>query len=159
MRFRMNGNGQDQPQAPPTSSLWGDVFGISGLVKALSDPAMMQGAQAMMTALAEGGQASRRIEAKLDMLLRALGHEIETINARFPAHFGGPAGPGGPFDPRIIGGQSAPLLEGDRADGGRGSAIASLALDNGGRGAADRVDPARGDPRNRGDFDSSGNLR
>jgi hypothetical protein len=83
-----NGAGADQPQ--DTKSLWGDMFGLSGLsglMKVITDPALVAHAHQMMQATIEGANASRRIEAKLDRLLGALGHEISDINSRFPAAF------------------------------------------------------------------------
>lgn len=81
-------NGADDAQnASSTSSIWGDMFGLSGLMKVITDPALIQQAHAMMQATIDGAHANRRIEAKLDRLLGALGHEISDINARFPAAF------------------------------------------------------------------------
>jgi hypothetical protein len=88
MRLGMFGNGSgaaDQPQ--DTKSIWGDMFGLGSLMKVITDPALVAHAHAMMQATIEGANSSRRIEAKLDRLLGALGHEISDINARFPATF------------------------------------------------------------------------
>jgi hypothetical protein len=118
-----NGNGQEtgigeQPQ--DTKSIWGDMFGLGGLMKVITDPALVAHAHAMMQATIEGANSSRRIEAKLDRLLGALGHEISDINSRFPAQF-----------------QSAPaLLVEHGANAAGGTAAATGAPDNGGRGAA-----------------------
>jgi hypothetical protein len=84
-------NGAGEPQ--DTKSLWGDMFGLGGLMKVITDPALVAHAHAMMQATIEGANSSRRIEAKLDRLLGALGHEIADINARFPAQFQPPAAP------------------------------------------------------------------
>ena len=112
-----SGNGQDAPSAPDTGSLWGDMLGVGSLFKVISDPALMVHAHQMMGAVIEGANANRRIEAKLDRLLRALGNDISDINARFPAEF-----------------QPAPaVLEGDRADGSGGHAATARALDDGSR--------------------------
>ena len=82
----MFGNGTGaEPQ--DTKSIWGDMFGLGGLMKVITDPALVAHAHAMMQATIEGANSSRRIEAKLDRLLGALGHEISDINARFPAAF------------------------------------------------------------------------
>jgi hypothetical protein len=115
-----NGSGQDAPAAPDTGSLWGDMFGIGSLFKVISDPALMQHTHAMMSAVIEGANANRRIEAKLDRLLGALGHGISDINAKFPVQF-----------------QPSAILEGDRADGSRGHAPATGAVDDGSRSAAE----------------------
>ena len=88
------GNGGDPSQPQDTKSLWGDMFGLTGLMKVITDPALVAHAHAMMQATIEGANSSRRIEAKLDRLLGALGHEITDINARFPAAFHpGPSAP------------------------------------------------------------------
>jgi len=85
-----NGSGAaDQPQ--DTKSIFGDIFGLGGLMKVITDPALVAHAHAMMQATIEGANSSRRIEAKLDRLLGALGHEISDIDARFPAPFQAPA--------------------------------------------------------------------
>jgi hypothetical protein len=82
-----NGSGADPSQPQDTKSMWGDMFGLSGLMKVITDPALVAHAHAMMQATIEGANSSRRIEAKLDRLLGALGHEIKDINSRFPAAF------------------------------------------------------------------------
>jgi hypothetical protein len=81
------GNGAGEPQPQDTKSIWGDMFGLGGLMKVITDPALVNHAHAMMQATIEGANSSRRIEAKLDRLLGALGHEISDINSRFPAAF------------------------------------------------------------------------
>jgi hypothetical protein len=140
MRFSMfgNGSGADQPQ--DTKSIWGDMFGLTGLMKVIADPALMAHAHAMMQATIEGANANRRIEAKLDRLLGALGHEISDINARFPAAFalGAPA-----------------LLEGNRALGARGDPAASGVADDGSGGAAASVGTPVIGPRSGGPNDGS----
>jgi hypothetical protein len=131
-----NGSGESVDPAQPqdTKSLWGDMFGLGSLMKVLSDPALQLHAQAMMQSIIEGANANRRMEAKLDRLLGALGHEIADINSRFPSQFH-PAGP-------------APLLEGNGADGDRANPSAGGAVDDGSASAADRLgadgDAARG---------------
>lgn len=118
-------NGADDGQnAPSTSSILGDMFGLGGLMKVITDPALVQHAHAMMQATIDGAHASRRIEAKLDRLLGALGHEINDINSRFPAQLAGPA---------------PALLEQGRADGARGHPATTGAAHDGGPGAADGV--------------------
>jgi hypothetical protein len=125
--FGMNGNGQEPVAPPETSSLWGDMFGMGSLFKMISDPGLMAHTHAMMAAVIEGANANRRIEAKLDRLLKGIGHEISDINARFPAHFQPPA-----------------LLEGNGANGA-GSPSAATGADHDGSGGttsnagADRV--------------------
>jgi hypothetical protein len=118
-----NGAGDFPAQQPQdTKSLWGDMFGLTGLMKVISDPALMAHAHAMMASVMEGANANRRIEAKLDRLLGALGHEISDINSRFPAQFqptGAPA-----------------LLEGNASDGPRRHPASSGAVDDGSSGAA-----------------------
>lgn len=132
----MFGNGQDPgaEQAQSTSSLLGDLFGVGSLFKVITDPGLQAHAHAMMAAVIEGANSSRRIEAKLDRLLKALGHEIEDINARFPTAYRDLAG--------------APLLEQHRADGAAGHSLAGGAPDDGARGAA--VDPGKARGHSRG---------
>jgi hypothetical protein len=130
-----NGSGEsvDPSQPQDTKSLWGDMFGLGPLMKVLSDPGLQLHAQAMMQSIIEGANANRRMEAKLDRLLGALGHEIADINSRFPSQFH-PA--------------PAPLLEGNGADGNRANPPASGAVDDGSASTADRLgadgDAARG---------------
>ena len=153
-----SGNGQDAAQAPETSSLWGDMFGVGSLFKVISDPALMQHAHQMMGAVIEGANANRRIEAKLDRLLRALGNDISDINARFPAQFQPPHDPGPSAPPA--------LLEANRADGAGGFAAAIGAPDDGSgqptqgpRSAGVSVPDARRGDRPAGDFDQFGALK
>ena len=134
----MFGNGQEPPAAPETGSLWGDVFGIGSLFKVISDPALMTHAHAMMGAVIEGANANRRIEAKLDRLLGALGHEITDINSRFPAQFQSGA---------------APLLEQHRAHAAGGNSAAIGVADDGGSAASGGVGTAGVNPELRGRHD------
>jgi hypothetical protein len=121
--FAMFGNGSqpphlpDDPQvvAPDTSSLWGNMFGVGPLLKLISDPALGAHAHAMMQAIIEGAQASARTEAKLNALLKALGHEIDNRATALAA----PA-----------------LLGADGRDGAGRPPLASLAPHNGAGGAA-----------------------
>jgi hypothetical protein len=139
---KSNGAGEEQPQG--TGSLWGDMFGLSGLMKVITDPALVQHAHGMMQATIDGAHANRRIEAKLDRLLRALGHEIEDINSRFPDGFQ----PGPPA-----------LLVQHGADGaGRNSASVELAHDGSG-GAPASLGPAGGADELRLNDDPAGKLR
>jgi hypothetical protein len=134
-----NGSGGDaQPQ--DTKSLWGDMFGLGSLMKVITDPALVQHAHAMMQATIDGAHASRRIEAKLDRLLGALGHEISDINARFPAQFQ-PAG--------------TPLLVEHGANGAGRHAAAIGAPDDGSAGAAASSATPVGGPRHGGPDDGS----
>lgn len=138
--FGMFGNGQEPPAAPPdTGSLWGDVFGVGSLFKLISDPALMAHTHQMIGAVIEGANANRRIEAKLDRLLKALGHDLADINARFPAD----------FQPGFI----APLLEGDRTPGSGGVAAAIGASDDGSRRASASAATHGGAVRGGGEFD------
>jgi hypothetical protein len=129
--FGMNGNGQEQPAAPETSSLWGDMFGMGSLFKMISDPGLMAHTHAMMAAVIEGANANRRIEAKLDRLLNALGHQINDINARFPAGFQPPGAPGAPvlLEGNGAYGGGSPPPSGGVADGGTGGDPAELGAD------------------------------
>jgi hypothetical protein len=128
--FRMFINGNDQDyEAKPTSSLLGDVLGIGGLIKAMSDPAMMQGAYQMMAALTAAGMTLPRLEAKLDLLLRDKGHDVETL---FPIGSAGvfPDFSGHqPGSPRLPAGMASARPGGDPLAGG--------AVDDGTRQGAD----------------------
>jgi hypothetical protein len=135
------GNGSDEPsQAQDTKSIWGDMFGLSGLMKVITDPALMAHAHAMMQATIEGANSSRRIEAKLDRLLGALGHEITDINARFPQSFQPPP--------------AAVLIEHGAARAGSDPAATGVAHD-GSQGAAGSVGTPVGGPRTRGPHDET----
>jgi hypothetical protein len=122
--FGTNGNGGlgkgDVPQSSPpdTGSLWGDMFGVSSLFKVISDPSLMAHAHQMMASVIEGANANRRIEAKLDRLLKAIGHEISDINARFPSA----------FHPGLT---HPALPQPDGADGAGGHSAATGASDDG----------------------------
>ena len=118
----MFGNGQEPAPPQETASIWGDMFGMGSLFKIISDPALVAHAHAMMASVIEGANANRRIEAKLDRLLGALGHEISDINSRFPAAFQ-PAG-------------APALLEGNASDGTRGHPPSSGVAHDGSGGAA-----------------------
>jgi hypothetical protein len=120
----MNGNGQDAPPQE-TASIWGDMFGMSSLFKMISSPELMAHTHQMLAAVIEGANANRRIEAKLDRLLRALGHEIADINDRFPAQFRPPG--------------LAPLLERNGALGTGSRAAASGPSDDGSALTADHA--------------------
>jgi hypothetical protein len=135
-----NGSGEAQPQ--DTKSIWGDMFGLGGLMKVISDPALIAHAHAMMQATIEGANSSRRIEAKLDRLLGALGHEISDIDARYPAqHF--PAGLGAP-----------PLLVEHGANGAAGHPAATGAAHDGSQNAAGSAGETGVGPRPRRPHDS-----
>jgi hypothetical protein len=138
-------NGSDPSQPQSSGSLWGDVFGLSGLMKVITDPALVNHAHAMMQATIDGAHANRRIEAKLDRLLRALGHEINDINSRFPDN----------FQP----GPTPPLLEGGRADGTGGNPPSSELAHDGNRGASASVGTAGGADELRRNDDPAGELR
>jgi hypothetical protein len=111
--FGSNGSGEAQD----TKSIWGDMFGLGGLMKVITDPALIAHAHAMMQATIEGANSSRRIEAKLDRLLGALGHEISDINSRFPAQFQ-PAGPAVLIEHGANGAGSDPAATGVAHNGG-----------------------------------------
>jgi hypothetical protein len=121
----MNGNGQDfdkgsvpQIEPPSTGGLWGDMFGLGPLMKMITDPALGLHAHGMMEAIIEGAKASGRIEAKLNKLLEALGHDVADIE-RTAA---------------MARNQRPPvLLAANGADGDRRFAVASGAADDGNR--------------------------
>ena len=141
----MFGNGQEQPQAQDTASIWGDMFGIGSLFKVITDPQLQAHTHAMLAAVIEGASATRRVEQKLDRLLKALGHEIDDINARFPSEFIRPAAPA--------------LLEANGAVGDRGRAAATVSADDGGRNLATNVGTDGDDPRNGGADDARPGAR
>jgi hypothetical protein len=136
-----NGSGADAAQPQDTKSIWGDMFGLTGLMKVITDPALVSHAHAMMQATIEGANSSRRIEAKLDRLLGALGHEINDINARFPATFQPPGAPA--------------LLVQHGANGAGGHSPATGAPDDGSAFAAGSPATAVVGPRPRGPDDGS----
>jgi hypothetical protein len=129
-----NGSGETGDQQPPdTGSLWGNMFGLGPLMKVISDPALVSHAHLMMAAIIEGAQASQRTEAKLNRLLKALGHEIEGIDAARPDQ-----------PPAFV----TALLGANGAAGNRGFAPASLAPDDGSRDASPHDGTGVRDPRN-----------
>jgi hypothetical protein len=147
--FGNNGNGGLGPgdvaqiEPPSSSSLWGDMFGLSGLIKTITDPALGAHAHAMMAAIIESGKASHRIELKLNALLGALGHDVAEIERR--AANVDPAAPA--------------LLGSNGANGGRGSAATGFAPDNGAGGHAADDAAHGGRPRNGGANDEPAGAR
>lgn len=106
---------EPQPdQAQPTSSLWGQLFGLGPLFRMVSDPQMMQNAIGMMQAIAAGAAANQRLEAKLDFLLRKQGYDPEEIASSAP----GRSGPALIPDGRTIPGAGATAAPGLAADHG-----------------------------------------
>ena len=138
-------NGSGEGEAQGTGSMWGDVFGLSGLMKVITDPALVNHAHGMMQATIDGAHANRRIEAKLDRLLRALGHEINDINSRFPDNFQPPGAPA--------------LLVQHGPDGTRGNSPSSELADDGNGGPSTSPGPARIAPELRRDDDPAGKPR
>jgi hypothetical protein len=99
-----------------TSSMWNDVLGIGGFIKSLTDPQMLQNAALMMQAITDCAHGMKRIEAKLDILLKESGHDGERQGHAI----------------------AALLLEGNGASGTRGRAAAIGTVDNGsGRASAE----------------------
>ena len=150
----MFGNGQEPPApAQETRSIWGDMFGLGPLMKIISDPALQLHAQAMMQSIIEGANANRRMEAKLDRLLGALGHEINDINSRFPSQFqpGGHGPAGNVFAP--------PLLVENGANGAGRHPASTGAPDDGSGGASGSPATSVGSAGLRGDDDPAGELR
>jgi hypothetical protein len=139
--FGSNGAGDAQPQ--DTKNLWGDMFGLGGLMKVITDPALVNHAHAMMQATIEGANANRRIEAKLDRLLQALGHEINDINSRFPVALAAPPA----------------LLEQNGADGTGGHTASTGVADDGSRVASGSAATPVGGLGLRGDDDPTGDVR
>lgn len=101
-----------EPQeAQSTASMWGQMFGLGPLMKMITDPGLQTHAMGMMQAIGDGARVSSRIEAKLDMLLKAQGYDLGQVNARI---------------------ERAPaILEGAVAAPDRGFAATSHALDAG----------------------------
>lgn len=77
-------NGSDI-DPPSTRSMWGDMFGLGPLLRIASDPAIVHQALGILSQLAEAGAVNRRLEAKLDILLAAGGHDLESINRAIDA--------------------------------------------------------------------------
>lgn len=100
-------------EAPSTGSLWGQMFGLSPILRMLTDPQAQANAQALIMALTAGVASIPRIEAKLDALL---GQEHPLVRAT---------------PPRI-----AALSDEHRADGTGGFAASGGAPDNGPGGLA-----------------------
>src|SRR5262249_17488919 len=126
MRRRMS----DPDQAQPTGRLWGDMFGIGPLMRLINDPELGAKAQLAVQGVIAGTAAMARIEAKLDFLLRALGHH-----------------------PTNIGRNAVAALPARLPNGGRRDAVASPAPDHGSRGdpaLPDQARPAAGTANDRG---------
>ena len=155
-----NGSGEAQPQ--DTKSLWGDMFGLGGLMKVITDPALVAHAHAMMQATIEGANSSRRIELKLDRLLQALGHEISDINSRFASTSAG-ALIGDAHARREVPAQFQPapaaLLVQNGAHGAGGHPSSTGAVDGGSGVAPGSAGPDVSGPELRGDGDPTGELR
>src|SRR5215468_1358183 len=66
-------------EAQSTGSMWGSMFGLGPLMRLISDPELSQNANKVMRALIAGQAASQRVEAKLDFLLKVLGHDPQAI--------------------------------------------------------------------------------
>jgi hypothetical protein len=152
-RLAMFGNGSDptgqnaqntQIEPPATSSLWGDMFGIGPLFKMISDPALGAHAHQMMQAIIEGASASSRIEAKLNALLKALGHDVAEIERQAAAA------------PLVI---APALFAAHGANGTRGRSAATGAPDDGSRDASPDASTDGGDPRNGGADDDAAGAR
>jgi hypothetical protein len=108
--------------AEETNSMWNDMLGIGGLVRAISDPAMLQNAALMMQAIVQSASTMQRIEQKLDVLLRETGHDPQQTGHAI----------------------AALLLEGNGAARDRGCAAASSVIDHGsGAAAAETIGPGR----------------
>lgn len=104
----MLGNGRQKIDPPSSASLWGDMFGMGGFFKMISDPNLGAQAGAMMKAIIESSQAAHRTEAKLDALMKALGHvPIEPVAALSAPNgtdgSGRPASTGEPLDDGVGG--------------------------------------------------------
>jgi hypothetical protein len=138
----MFGIGNGSGEAQDTRSIWGDMLGIGPLMKVLTDPALQAHTHAMMTAVIEGANATRRVELKLNLLLKALGHEYADIDAQHPSPFAG-----------------APILIAHGANGGGGHAAATGAPDDGSRGASQGAATNRGGAGNGGGIDPAGGAR
>jgi hypothetical protein len=96
----------EMPPPQPTGSLWGNVFGLGPIVKLINDPQLADNAKKAMAAIIASHETIARIENKLDVLLRAQGHDPGTI------------------------GRAAALPAGE-PDRDRGPTLASVAPDNG----------------------------
>ena len=117
------------PSSPQsTASLWGDLFGIGAVMRMANDMAAdpkIKGAMMdMIMSVANAAFALTRIEAKLDTLLKDLGHDPEKA--------------GQSANGRTI---PAALLADFRNLGPGGHPVASVIADNGGRIAKDQSGP------------------
>src|SRR4029077_17980844 len=129
--FGSGGNEND------SGSLWIKMLGVRPVLEAGKNPATIQPALDMMRAVIESQMATARVEAKLDVLLRAESIDVDAINKRVAERFtnGGPVvtvngNRGGWTD----GGPVVP--EQQRTDGAGGHPAAGGAADHGSEAAA-----------------------
>lgn len=71
-----------------TGSLWMKMFGLGPLMEAIKDPNLVQNMISSAAAIMQAAQAQARIEAKLDLLLRQAGVDVDGLNARVAEQFG-----------------------------------------------------------------------
>lgn len=95
MNWFTGNNGGDAGEgggAPDTGSIWakmaGNALGINHIVDAIRNPQMIAQAMAMMQAMIESQMANARIEAKLDIVLRERGVDVDAINRSVAERFG-----------------------------------------------------------------------
>lgn len=121
-----------------TQSLWarmaGGMPGIGPIFTMLSDPKFQASVMTMMNAMADNARRAARIEAKLDIILREGGHDVDALNAAIDAGRNTAALPA--VAGSVGGGSAAPA--GSLADDGGGGVAAAAVGGKRGNGDARR---------------------
>ncbi|PWT78039.1 MAG: hypothetical protein C5B60_01790 [Chloroflexi bacterium] len=97
--------------------MWGEMFGLGPLMRLIQDPQLSQNANKVLQAIIDGQAATLRVEAKLDHLLRVLGHD--------PDRFGRSVAP--TFFEGLSDRTGGPALANAIADHGSGGATPDVA--------------------------------
>lgn len=77
----------------PTSSLWGEMFGLGPLMRLIQDPQLGAKTHQAVQAIIDGHARMVRIEAKLDALLQGVPYADTAAPAVFARLSDGPGGP------------------------------------------------------------------
>jgi hypothetical protein len=128
----------EMPPPQPTGKLWGDMFGLGPVMRLINDPALGDNAKKAMAAIIASHETIARIEAKLDVLLRAQGHDPGTIGQLAALPAGVADRDRGPAPPTVAAdhgsGDATPSVE--QAGDVGGGAGGDLLVDRPGRRAA-----------------------